>query len=222
MGKSLSELQASPDVGPLERVANICVAGKLVDEFDRVSAELVSVQTEIDELREQADRRRDGGGPPQRSGQRSRLPELEEKADRLAEQADQLRAPIMENSVAVRFRVNEGEWRQWALANPARDEQTGEGANRRYVDLAGYAEDMQNARGLCNVAALVGDMHKWVIAYNDEPASDAWWEFVSRAGAPGDKVSAASTLVGMHVNGVDPGKSRRAWRDGHRSASDSE
>ena len=226
MGKTLAELQSSPDVGPLERTAYVCVAGKLVDEFDRISDELVETQAEIEQtrekLREEAEQRRDGGGPPRRSGQKSKLPELEEKAERLAAEADEYRDKVMDNSVAVRLRVDEGKWRQFVAAHPARDEQTGKDEQRRLVDPAGYAEDAQWARGLCNVAALVAELREWIVAYNDEPTSDAWWEFLRRNGVPGDMTKAASTVVGMHVKGVDPGKSRRAWLDSHRSASDSE
>ncbi|HET7386569.1 MAG TPA: hypothetical protein VFJ19_07910, partial [Nocardioidaceae bacterium] len=155
MPKSLSELQSSPDVGALERVADVCVAGKLVDAFDRVSADLVECRAEIDDLYQDAERRRERGGPPRRSGQPSRIHELEEKADRLAGEADELRGKIADHSVAVRLRADDGKWRSFKAAHPARDEQAGEDGARRMVDSAGYAEDARWTGGLCNAADLV-------------------------------------------------------------------
>ncbi|HET7388634.1 MAG TPA: hypothetical protein VFJ19_18435, partial [Nocardioidaceae bacterium] len=113
-------------------------------------------------------------------------------------------------------------WRSFKAAHPARDEQAGEDGARRMVDSAGYAEDARWTGGLCNAADLVRDLRQWIVAYNDEPPSEAWWEFLQSAGAPGDLLKAASTVAGMHVNGVDPGKSRVDWLAGRRSLTDSE
>lgn len=221
--KSLSELQSSPEVGPLERVARVCVAGKLVDQLDHVTEELALCQADIEALRAEAEQRREQSGRPRRSGETSRLPGLEEKADQLSAEADDLRARILDNSVEVRFAVDDGHWRQFVTNHPARDEQTDEGDGpRRYVDAAGYAEDIRWANGLCNVAALAREMRHWVISYNGEEPSEQWWEFLCANGAPGDLVKAASAVAGMHVNAVDPGKSRSDWLAGRRSLSGSE
>lgn len=221
--KSLSELKSSPEVGRLEWTARICVAGKLVDELDRVTEELTLCQSDIESLRAEAQERQEYGGRPRRSGETSRLPGLEEKADHLSAQADDLRERILDNSVEVRFAVDDGRWRQFVINHPARDEQAkGEDGQPRFVDAAGYAEDARWTNGLCNVAELAKQMHDWAISYNGEDPSDEWREFVASNGAPGDLVKAASSVVARHVNAVDPGKSRTDWLAGRRSLNGSE
>ncbi|HET6916589.1 MAG TPA: hypothetical protein VFH56_10920 [Acidimicrobiales bacterium] len=209
--KSLDELESSPDVGPIEKRVPVCLAGKVVDELTRVTQELVEVQQEIELLRPRDDE--EPTGPPKRMGAKSRLPELEERAEALTEQADELRQRVLDSSVSLLLRVDDGAWRQWVAAHPARDEE---------ADPSGHAEDAMWAGGLCNVGALTGDLHQWIAAYNDDAPSDRWRALVDKAGAPGDMRRAASTLVGMHTQVVDPGKSRRAWRDSLRSATVSE
>lgn len=219
--KSLSELQSSDVVGPLQRTAMVCVAGRLVDDLDRVTDDLTNCEAEVESLRAEADRRREGGRP-RRSGETSRIPELEERARALSTEADDLRAQVLEHSVAVTMEADEGRWRRFVSANPPRDDTEEHDGERRLVDRVGYGEDMRWANGLCNVKALADALHEWVVSYNGEPASEEWRTFLASAAAPGDMLKAASALAGMHVNAVDPGKSRSDWLAGRRSLNGSE
>lgn len=222
MPKSLSELQASPDVGPVERTASVCVAGKLIDQFDLANAELFDIETRIAKLEKGLQQKRESG--TQRVGGNGQLTKLKKEAEAKAVEIDELRGRIQENSVELLLGADEGAMRLWLPAHPPRDATyptEDDNQQLRYVDPAGQAEDTKWVDGTCNVADLVDDLHKWVVAYNGEPASDAWWTFVRKSGARGDLLVAASKVVGMHSQVVDPGKSRVAWLDARRSATSS-
>lgn len=228
--KSLSELQSSPDVGLPERHADVCVSAKLVDELEgldallfEVEAEAGELRKEIAQLREQEALKAEGErfGPPERAGhvspllaKQAELAELDAKADDLAPKADAVRERIAENNVRLQLRGKRlGEWRQWAAAHPARDED---------VDPQGAARDRKWAAGQVNVDDLAADLHQFVVSYNGEPPSQEWAEFVEANGAPLHLVLAASKVVGMHEQAVDEGKSRSAWLADRRSGNFSE
>lgn len=214
--KSLSELQSSPDVGLPEVHADVCVSAKLVDELSALDNELFEIEAEIEQLRENETRDADGepAGPPKRAGHVSALPAKEKRAADLAEAADKVRARIADNNVRLLLRGKGlGEWRQWAVKHPARDDE---------ADPQGYARDVKWAGGHVNIDALAVDLHEFVARYNDEEPSEAWATFVATNGAPAHLVVAASKVVGLHEQVVDEGKSRSAWLAARRSASASE
>jgi hypothetical protein len=213
--KSLSELQSSPDVGLPEAHADVCVAAKLVDELSAIDAELFEVEAEVEVLREREASKAEGDpqGPPARPGDVSPLLEKEAKATELAAKADEVRDRIADHNVRLQLRAKPGgEWRQWAVANPARDED---------ADPQGAARDARWAGGHVNIDALAADLHQFVTRYNDEEPSDAWAAFVRTKGAPAHLVLAASKVVGMHEQVVDEGKSRSAWLAARRSVNGS-
>lgn len=228
--KGLSELQSSPDVGLPEAHVDVCVAAKLVDELEAIDRELFEIEDEAGSLRKEIARLRDQEvlaaegeptGPPRRAGYVSPLPEkeaklaaLEKKAVPLAKAADKVRERIAEHNVRLQLRGKPlGQWRQWAAAHPARDDE---------ADPQGAARDAKWAGGHVNIDALAGDLHQFVVRYNDEEPSEAWAAFVADNGAAAHLVLAASKVVGMHEQVVDEGKSRSAWLAARRSVSSSE
>lgn len=207
--KSLSELQSSPDVGLAERTVKICLSAKLAAELEQVKADLFEVQALIEQVK--AERSEDAPQKPKRMGDTGPLADLEAKADDLAKQGDALRERIDENSVEVLLRgKSSGEWRQWAMKHPARDEDE---------DRQGAERDRRWAGGLCNVDALVDDLRLFVASYNGEEPSDAWATFVAEKGVPANLTLAASYVVGMHEQVVDAGKSLADWLADRRNVS---
>lgn len=214
--KSLSELQQSPDVGLPERTVKICVTARLVDEAEAIDAELFEVEERIGRLEQHEESRREGGGPPRRTGEGSELPALIERGKELAAQADSIHERIEESMVEVLLRgKRRGEWRQWATKHPARDETT---------DPQGHERDKTWAGGHVDIDALAADLHLFAAKYNGEDASDAWAEFVAANGAPGHLTLAASRIVAMHETVVSVGgKGQRSeWFASRRSATASE
>lgn len=214
MPKSLSEMQSSPDVGLPERTFPICVSGKLVAELEAADAELFEIEAELETERRKAQRRRDGEEPQLRRGAKSPVPDLERKAEAAAERSDEIRARMEEHTIPLHLKgKSNGEWRQWATKHPARDED---------ADPTGHQRDQRHAAGFCNVDALIAECGQFVAKYGDEAPAEGSWEFVASNATPGDLTRLASTVVAMHEQGLDLGKSRRAWRDARRSATDSE
>lgn len=214
MPLSLSELKSSPDVGRPERTFSLCVAGKLVAELEAADRALQDAYGELAVARREQERRADGEARPLRMGEASPVPALEAEAEKRAEKVDAIRARMEDHTVTLHLRgKTNGEWRQWATAHPARDEDD---------DKAGAARDARWAGGLCNIDALVDTLGDYVQRYGDDPASDEWRDVAFSNAAPGDLTMLASRIVGMHEQGVDAGKSRVALLRDLRSATDSD
>lgn len=205
----LSELKSSPDVGRPERTVTVCVSGKLVRELEAAAAELQEAQQEL-----AAERFRVGAddeepkGPPKRVGERSRIPELEQRVADLTAKADGIQGRMRENSVALLLRaIDQGAWRRWVLEHPARTEwvRTGGTDDDPTGDERVVARD-RLAAGVCDLDALAEDLGRFIAEYDGEPASDDWWAFLSENGAGGDMISAASHVVALHENNVNVGK----------------
>lgn len=213
----LSEMKASPDVGRPEQTYSICAAGKLVRELKAADEAFFEAQDALEAEQRRAEERAEGGGRPTRLGEASALPELERAARDAAEVADAIRARMQEHTVDLTLRTwLPGEWRQWVAKHPSRDED---------ADPAGHSRDQQWAGGFCDIDALIEDLgsvslsgERIITAYGDEPPADDSWAFLLANAAPGDLTRLASTVVGMHEQGVDLGKSRRGWQDSRMTA----
>ena len=98
---SLKEMRKSPDVGPVERTVDICLAGKLVADIEQLDRELAALDD-----REKASRR---------IADRS---EAREKA----EQIEALREQMAKHTVSFRLRGKGSKhWREWKVKHPPRD-----------------------------------------------------------------------------------------------------
>lgn len=218
MSKSLSELRLSPDVGRPEKPYDICVAGKLAAELEEADRELFGIEEQLQVA--QGDRERSS----RRLGEKPPEADLQQQAQAAAERSDEIRRRMTEHTVTLHLVGKpSGEWRRWAAAHPARDEEQDEGGAKR---------DQRYAGGWCDIDALIADLGGytegeerrpgWIERYGEEPASDEWWQFVAANAAPGDLTMLASTVVGMHEQVVDLGKSRVAWQQTRRSDTSSE
>ena len=213
----LSEMKASPDVGRPEQTYPICAAGKLVRELKAADDAFFEAQDALEAEQKRAEDRAEGGGPPTRLSEASPLPALEQAAREAAETADAIRARMQEHTIVLSLRaLQNGEWRQWVAKHPARDEEG---------DPAGHARDQQWAGGFCNIDDLIADLgsaypsgDRIITAYGDESPADDSWAFILGNAAPGDLTRLASTVVGMHEQVVDLGKSRRGWQDSRMTA----
>lgn len=214
MPKSLAELQSSPDLGRPERTFPLCVAGKLVSELETADRDLSTAYAELSAARRVAEARRDGEAKPLRVGEESPVTAAEAKAETLAETVDAIRARMEDHTITLHLggKTN-GEWRRWASAHPARDED---------VDKAGAQRDERFAGGFCNIDDLIAVLGDYVVRYDDDPASDAWREVAFTNAAPGDLTLLASSVVAMHEQGVDAGKSRVALLRDLRSETESD
>lgn len=105
MAKTLAELRESPHVGLPERSYPICLAGKLLAEFE-----------DLDEQFQRALEAEESAGPRKRVGSKS-------KAKTIAEQLEKLRDEMEEHTVTVKVRARQqGEWRRWCEEHPARED----------------------------------------------------------------------------------------------------
>lgn len=212
--KSLSELEASADVGRPEREFPICVSGKLTRELEAADAELFEVKAELDAAEQEARDHAEGGGRPRRTGERSKVAELEKRAQAAAEKCDAIRARMEDHTVTLDLKgKTNGEWRAWVSVNPPRDPED---------DKAGAERDRRWAGNFCDVDALIANLSQYVAKYGDDEPSERWQALVFENAAPGDLTRLASAVVAMHEQVTDTGKSRAAWLSGRKKSTDSE
>lgn len=197
--KSIAEMRQSPLVGRVETTAKICVAGKLQAELEAVDAEMIEFLSRAEVAEQDQGRRR-----------LNELPagaEYRAQAEVLAERADELRDQMADHTVDVRFRAKEsGEWRNWVIANPARDD-----------DM----RDQRTMQGVCNADALVASLGEYVVEVNGTDPGQRDWDFIAENAAPAALLDAARKVMQLHETVVSLGKSRRAWLLERTSANES-
>jgi hypothetical protein len=222
----LDELKASPDVGQPEYTADVCLSAKLAAELEAADqvlfaaeAGLENARADLDRVREQA---AEGGasGRPRRAGQtahkeeREAVAAAEAAAEEAAAASDGIRERMSLVSVRLTLRASTGEWGRWVGQHPPRLQwiRTGGTDEEPTGEAHTIARDLRLTGGICDVDALIADLHYWIAKYDDDEPSDDWWEIVTANGVPADMAAAAGRVVQMHVQGVDLGKSRTAWR----------
>ncbi|GAA1138336.1 hypothetical protein [Nocardioides aquiterrae] len=215
MSIPLSQLMQidDPDVGPLRGAYTICLAPKLSVELEAATARYTESEAALKVAREDAESDRERPGRQRRVGQKSTLKELEEKADRDAAEADEIRERMLARSIELQLVVDEDRWAEFTREHPARDEDD---------DPTGARRDRFYGIGLCNVDELLKIIDHFITRYGDERPADGSWAFVKANSAPGERDGLAAKIVRMHTAGVDLGKSRTALRNSQRLATDSE
>lgn len=95
--------------------------------------------------------------------------------------------------------IQDGEWRRWCDAHPARAE--GE---------PGHERDTEVAAGYCNADDLIDDLGTYAATFDDEPLAEGDWAaiFADSVSMP-DKKQIASAVVAMHESRLD----FRPWRN---------
>jgi hypothetical protein len=181
VAKTLAELRASSVVTLPERTYPICLAQNLVAEVELLSNE----QTEI----QMAKRLLDPEGEPVQKPKRlaeAENPRVTEIRDRL----EQLYEEMRDHTGVLLLRAQEsGWWTTWRDENPARPGPADE-SGRPTVN----AVDQFVTQGWCDSSALLDDLGRYVVSYNDEPMTPENWAFIRSAAAPGD-LKAVCTLV---------------------------
>jgi hypothetical protein len=195
MSKSLADLRKSNTASRPERNYTVCLAQHLVAEVGVLTDELASLEPQVDEDGERT-------GPPRRLGEGD-SPRAGEIRERLKELLDEMAEH--DGELLIRA-VEDGQWRRWANAHPARAE--GE---------AGHKRDQDVAFGYCNADDLIDDLGVYVAAWNDEPLADGDWPMLAASIAGSDKKQIAMTVVAMHEIGLDLPKLRPLWSASLRS-----
>jgi hypothetical protein len=192
---TLAELRESPHVGPMERTVPVCVAGKLVAEYEALDVEYLDAE-------------RAAGGD---DGERSNRREVDgpSEALQIAQRMEALHEKMLAHEVMVRLRRKRTtDWGAYVEAHPVRmqpgqhtvyctsrldrdDESTG--------DCEGCAPVLDDMRHGVNVDELAHDVGDWVVALNDEPASaDDFEQIVAASASLGDLRGLARTVALMH------------------------
>lgn len=182
MAKTLAELRASRAVALPERTVTICLAQGLVAEAQALAEEKI----ELTLGRTPAE---DGASKPRRAAQPEdvRLTEVEDRLQALF-------AEMREHEGQLRVRgIETGKWVRWRDENPPRKD--GADDNGRPVL---NPVDVNVAYSWCNASALLEDLGRYMVAWNDEPMTPEDWQFISANAAPGDLKALVSLVVEMH------------------------
>jgi hypothetical protein len=186
MVKDLSALRAERSTARPERPYKVIVGDgqKYVTEIARLTAE-------HDELLAQPQPDDKENPRPRKLGGQTLPPRVLEIRDRLAELADLMRE--YEGEVLVRATLTDGEWEQWRIAHPAREE-----------DQPGHRDDLMIARGYCNADDLMDDLARFVVAWEGEELQPGDYDALNLLRP--DKKALAATVVGLYEVGDDLGK----------------
>lgn len=192
MGRSLADIRAAKQERRPERTLTICLAPDLVAEVQMLADELDVIATSG-----ALEPRKMGQGEPERVG---------EIRDRMRE----LLAEMDESTGEMRLRaIEDGAWRRWVNAHPARPE--GE---------PGHEADQEVARGYCNADDLLDDLGPFVHAWDGDLLDDGDWAIMAASTARPDKKRIATAVVAMHEQVMDIPKWGRSlsvtlgkWRD---------
>lgn len=178
MSKSLAELRQSPRVGLPQRSYQLCVSSAVLGEYQTLLAQLeeaevtAAAQSEGDESK----------APPKRMGKGS-------DAARIRARLAELRDELAEHTGTLILRgIDEGSWRLWTDAHPARE---------------GNDRDAAIAFACCNADDLIDDLGTFAHTWNGDALGPGDWDFLKANAAPGDIKTLAQLVVTMHESVVD-------------------
>lgn len=187
MPKSLAELRAERPKSRPERFYKVCLAPHLLAEVGSLTDELAGLESGGggEERQDVPPKRMGEGEPPRATVIRERLRVL------LDEMADH------EGDLKLRA-VDDGEWRRWANAHPARADGD-----------PGFKRDQQITFGYCNADALIDDLGRYAVAWNGETLDDGDWAILSESVSAPDKKHLAALVVQMHESDISVPKLRQ-------------
>lgn len=203
--KTLAELRQSEHTSPLQRFQDICVAGKLVAQYEELDAQFRAVYNEGDAERSNA---RGADGPTE--------------ARRIAEQMEELRAEMDRHTVHVYVgKVERHDWREWAEKHPPRiiDGRHLPGCERD--DCDGCLQHREDTVYGVNIDDLADDLEPHIATINGDKPGPGDWDFVQANASDGDLLDLARKVAGIHLSAVAIPKSRLDWLNSQRSDSDS-
>lgn len=205
MSLSLDALRARKKPSRAERAETLCLAPDLVGEVMELSNELETISNESDMI---AQRESTPGPPARLAGSESvaaepdpRLAEIEARVEEIKARLRVLNDEMAEYEGVLRLRaVEDGAWRLWANAHPARGE--GEPGHKRDVEVAG---------GYCNADDLILSLATYAHSWNGEVLDEGVYdELIAPNLTGGDKKSLARLVVTMHESDMSLPKWRSA------------
>lgn len=188
--KKLAELRESLDVGPMERVIPVCVAGKLVAEYEALDVEYLDARKREEDSERSNRRAADGAS----------------ESLQIAQRMEAVHERMLEHEVLVRLRRRTAaDWSAYTDAHPPRKmagqhtafcpAKLSEGAD----ECDGCAPNVDDYRHGVDVDALAGDVGQWVVTLNDEPATaEDYQQIVAASSSAGDLRELARALAMMH------------------------
>jgi hypothetical protein len=179
MPKSLADLRAERSTARPERAYRAVVGDgqKFVVEVQRLTEEHDEIT--INAVSE---------GPRKIGDSTTLTPRMVEIRERLAELRDLMGE--YEGELTIRATKTDGEWDQWRIAHPARDE-----------DEPGHKDDLMLTGGCCNADDLIADLAAYVVAWEGEPLESGDFEALNLLRP--DKKAIAATVVGLYEVGDD-------------------
>lgn len=209
MAKSLAELRAEKFSARPERPYTAVVGEgqkyvieiqRLTAEHDGLVAEIAAIEDRLEAAQERAAERPTAMGEkvaPEVADLRARLTEARSRVNeirvRLGVVTEQM--ADYEGEVTVRATRPDGDWAQWKIAHPARDE-----------DKPGHRDDLMVSFGYCNAADLMDDIARYVVAWQGEPLAEGDFDALNLL--PSDKKAIARIVVNMYEAGDDLPKLR--------------
>lgn len=186
MSKSLAQLRESSRTALPERTIEMCLSQGLVAEVQALEFEKRDLAIEISRPDDEGDKK------PRRKAGEQADPRLTEIDERLEVLYDEMRE---HTGRLVLAGVTSGEWRLWADAHPARED-------NNFDDAVTF--------GFCNAADLMEALGSYAKSWNGTLLDKGDWDFIESKAAPGDLKNAAQNVVQMHeaVGAVAP-KSRK-------------
>jgi hypothetical protein len=115
-------------------------------------------------------------------------PRVAEIRDRLADLRDLM--ADYEGELVIEATKTDGEWAQWRIEHPARDE-----------DTPGFRDDRVLSGAACNTDDLIADLAAYVVAWNGEPLESGDFDALNLLRP--DKKAIAATVVGLYETGDD-------------------
>jgi hypothetical protein len=163
----------------------------VVGDGQKYVAEIARLTAEHDELVSRPQPIEDETPRPRKLGGQVLPARVVEIRDRLAEIVPLMRE--YEGELMVTATASDGEWEQWRLAHPARDE-----------DQPGHRDDLMITRGYCNADDLIDNLARYVTAWEGEELQPGDYDALNLLRP--DKKQIAATVVGLYEVGDDLGK----------------
>lgn len=180
MSKSLADLRADKPTARPERSLTVCLRPDLVARVQALTSELANLpEPERPKVRKMAE-----ASTPEHP----RAGEIRDELDALLVEVGE-----HEGEIVVRANLDDGEWRRWADAHPARPE-----------GQAGHDRDNTVTGGFANADDLIDTLAAYVTTWNGEPLGEGDWAAIFAPVVPlGDKQEMARLIVAMYEGRMD-------------------
>lgn len=175
---SLSDIRTG-NVAPVIPTIEVplCLNNDLWSELDRLTSEAMQLKSDRRQKQAQGPKNEAAGISPRERDVDARIEEI---CQSMADDAKVL---------VVGAKGGLGPWIHWVDANPARSDNV---------------LDQELAQGICNAAALVANLGKWVVSWDGEPFEDGDWDKFSQFVPAGATGRIARAVVEVHETDLIP------------------